>query len=132
MRERLDFAGAQQVALLRKTTRNIDTGKTTVENWYLITSVARALATGRFFLDTARRHWGIENKLHHVKDRTWLEDDQKTRQRGSGAVLALLRNAVVNGLRVGPGFRKGASLAEKSRHCLFQPMRAMRLAGIGR
>ena len=129
VREHLDFAGARQVAMLRKTSTEIATGESGVETWYLVTSAPPGRADARWLLKTIRGHWGIENKVHHVKDRTWREDAQKTRKPKLGAVLALLRVVVLNGLRVGPGFRRGASLAEKSRQCLLQPMRAMRLTG---
>ena len=43
-----------------------------------------------------RGHWGIENRLHHVLDRTLREDAQKTRV-GEGAVtLSLLRKLSIS------------------------------------
>ena len=38
-----------------------------------------------------RKHWGIENKLHHVKDRTMQEDRCQARA-NVGANMALLRS----------------------------------------
>ena len=38
-----------------------------------------------------REHWGIENRLHHVKDRTWLEDRHWVGKR-TGAVVTMLRS----------------------------------------
>lgn len=130
VRERLDFAGARQVVMLRKTVATIKTGKAEQECWFLITSVPPERATPEWMMRKVREHWKIENKLHHVKDRTWREDDQKTRQAGLGAVLALLRTVAVNALQLARGFGRWKSMASRSRHCLFQPMRAMRLAGI--
>lgn len=40
----------------------------------------------------ARGHWKIENKLHHVKDRTWLEDRHWLGNRRTGAMVAMLRS----------------------------------------
>lgn len=38
-----------------------------------------------------RNHWGIENRLHHVLDRTLREDAQKTRVQKGPLLLSLLR-----------------------------------------
>ncbi len=39
-----------------------------------------------------REHWGIENRLHHVKDRTWLEDRHWVGNKKTGAVVTMLRS----------------------------------------
>jgi hypothetical protein len=39
-----------------------------------------------------REHWGIENRLHHVKDRTWLEDRHWVGNKKTGAVVTILRS----------------------------------------
>ena len=39
-----------------------------------------------------REHWGIENCLHHVKDRTWLEDRHWVGNKKTGAVVTMLRS----------------------------------------
>ena len=39
-----------------------------------------------------REHWGIENRLHHVKDRTWLEDRHWVGNKKTGAVITMLRS----------------------------------------
>jgi predicted transposase YbfD/YdcC len=49
--------------------------KPTEETEYFVASHKDARQRGaRFFLDVAREHWAIENKLHHVKDRSMDED----------------------------------------------------------
>ncbi len=42
--------------------------------------------------DLIREHWGIENRLHHVKDRTWLEDRHWVKNKRTGAVVTILRS----------------------------------------
>lgn len=42
-----------------------------------------------------RGHWGIENRLHHVLDRTLREDDQKCRTGDGPKVLSLLRGTAL-------------------------------------
>ena len=39
-----------------------------------------------------RGHWGIENKLHHPKDRTWLEDRHWVKNKKTGAIVTMLRS----------------------------------------
>ena len=50
-------------------------------------------------LSLARGHWGIENSLFHVKDDSFGEDRHVLRERSSGEILSLLRNAAVSLLR---------------------------------
>src|SRR3982751_2745884 len=45
-----------------------------VEVGYVITSLPPARATARTLLGYLRGHWGIENKLHFVRDVTFDED----------------------------------------------------------
>ncbi|WP_245766881.1 hypothetical protein [Streptomyces colonosanans] len=44
-------------------------------------------------------NWGIENLLHHVRDRTFREDDSKVRTGVLPRVMASLRNLAVGVLR---------------------------------
>ena len=56
---------------------------------YYITSLA---ADAREVGTSVRQHWGIENRLHHVKDRTWLEDRHWVGNKRTGAVVTILRS----------------------------------------
>lgn len=53
------------------------TSKLTIERVYLITSLPPGVATNAQFVAWIRGHWKIENLLHHVRDRTFREDDSK-------------------------------------------------------
>lgn len=66
-----------------------------VEDHYYLSSLRPTLRRGRpeALLRHARRHWEIENGLHHKKDRTMGEDAGRCR-RGSTA-LARLRSLTV-------------------------------------
>ena len=46
-----------------------------------------------------RAHWGIENRDHHVRDRTLREDDSRIRRRPG--IFARLRSFALNILRAG-------------------------------
>ena len=43
-----------------------------------------------------RKHWGIENKLHYVKDVTFREDYSKIKAENSAENFSLIRNIVIN------------------------------------
>ena len=45
--------------------------------------------------DLVRAHWGIENRLHHVKDRTFLEDRHWLKHRATANVFTFLRSTAV-------------------------------------
>ncbi|MBI2498376.1 MAG: hypothetical protein HYV75_10850 [Opitutae bacterium] len=80
-------------------------------------------------LRAARARWGIENKNHHPRDATWLEDKTRARAGHTAANLALLRGLVLihwrrhHPTRCGPAF-----VNHHNRHLpaalrsLFQPL----------
>ena len=71
-------------------------GKTTAEVAYGITSPGRGEADAGRLLGLVRGHWGIENRLHYVKDVTFGEDRCRVRTGSSPEVLALLRDVGVH------------------------------------
>jgi hypothetical protein len=74
-------------------------GRTTAEVVYGITSLGRAEADAARLLELTRRHWGIENELHYVRDETLGEDRCRARKGNSPRVLASLRNVAIHLLR---------------------------------
>jgi predicted transposase YbfD/YdcC len=50
-----------------------------IERIYLITSLDAGTATGLELASWIRGHWDIDNLLHHVRDRTFREDESKIR-----------------------------------------------------
>lgn len=67
-------------------------GETTVEVSYYITSLDRGRVSAAGLGKLIRAHWGIENRLHWVRDMTWGEDACRVRKGSSPEVLAALRN----------------------------------------
>ena len=67
-------------------------GETTVEVSYYITSLDRERADATRLGELIRAHWGIENRLHYVRDVTWGEDACRVRKGRGPEVLAALRN----------------------------------------
>jgi hypothetical protein len=49
--------------------------------------------------DLVREHRGIENRLHHAKDRTWLEDRHWVGNKRTGTVVTMLRSVACGILR---------------------------------
>lgn len=94
----VDFHGAVQVAQLRRTVTRA--GKKTVEVVYLITSADTSAATPATLAAWVQGHWGIENRLHRVRDVTFDEDRSQVRTGGAPQVMATLRNVVISLLRL--------------------------------
>lgn len=90
----ITYPGAAQIAQLRRT---VTTGrKTSWEITYLITSATAADAQPPVLADWIRGHWGIENRLHWVRDVTFDEDRSQIRTGNGPRVMAGLRNLAIS------------------------------------
>ena len=105
----------------RPTRERTASGRTTTEVVYGITSLPRALADPRRLLELTRRHWGIENGLHHVRDVTLGEDACRVRSGAAPQALAAIRNVAIRLLR---RIHRGG-VAAATRHLLAKPGKAM-------
>ncbi len=95
--EHLVWPGARQVCQLTRTiTRK---GVTTNEVQYAIASVGRDRADAARLMKWWRGHWGIENRLHWVRDESFGEDRCRVRTGNAPHVLAGVRNMIINWLR---------------------------------
>jgi len=70
-------------------------GVESIETAYAITSLTAAEADADKLLALSRSHWGIENRLHHVRDVSCGEDQCRTRARAAPQVLAAFRNTAL-------------------------------------
>jgi hypothetical protein len=104
----LDWPGVAQVCRIESEVRR--GGERTVEVSYAMTSVPRDQAGAATLLNWLRGHWGIENRLHYVRDVTMGEDANRTRTGSGPQVLAALRNAVIGRLRLSGSTNIAASL----------------------
>lgn len=68
-------------------------GKETVETVCAITSLGPERASAQRLLALARGHWGIENRLHWVRDVSLGEDGCRVRSGEAPQILAAIRNA---------------------------------------
>ena len=116
----LEWPHVRQVCCVeRRVTRK---GATRKETAYAITSLSPAQAGPQELL----RHWGIENRLHYVRDVTMKEDASQVRSGAAPQVMAAVRNAVLGLLRqAGTG-----NIAAALRHYSYKPLEALALLGI--
>ena len=95
--------------------------KVSTETAYIVTSLEPAEASPERLLALVRAHWGIENRLHHVRDVSMDED--RCRARSGGRALACLRNIVLTTIR-----RSGTAVREAREN--FREDRAEAIAAV--
>ena len=91
------WPGLAQVC--RITRRRMIRGAESAETVYAITSLTAEAADAARLLALSRSHWGIENRLHYVRDVTCREDQCRTRSRAAPQVLAAIRNTALTIIR---------------------------------
>jgi len=111
---------AQVARLVSERTQGV---VTTRETHYLITSLGAHEAPPRRLLHLSQGHWGIENRLHWVRDVTFDEDRCQVRSGAAPQVLAALRNTVIGLLRGAGASNIAAALRTYAAH----PQRALAL-----
>ena len=74
-------------------------GCTTTEVAYAITSLSAQRASAAELLALNRGHWGIENRLHWVRDVVFGEDNCRAKAQHCPQNLAALRNVGLTLLR---------------------------------
>jgi len=86
-----------QVACLKR--QRTVKGETQVQVTYLVTSAPPDRVDAKRLLEWNRAHWGIENRLHWVRDETLGEDRSQVRVRSGPQAMAALRNLTLTLLR---------------------------------
>jgi predicted transposase YbfD/YdcC len=84
------------------------------------------LTTPAAFAHYIRGHWGIENRTHYVRDRTFDEDRCQVRTGNAPQVLATLRNLAISVLRLA-GF---TNTAKGLRWVAWDYTRGLQLLGL--
>ena len=116
-----EWKGVGQVC--RITRERIVRGKKTVETVHAITSLSPQQAGAAALLALSREHWGIENRLHYVRDVSYREDQARTRVGNAPQALAACRNTALTLLR-----RMGLRVVEGFEH--FAEHRAQAIAAV--
>jgi len=98
-------------------------GQTTTETSYIITSLSAEEVSPAQLLELVRGHWGIENRLHWVRDVTFDEDRCQIRTGAAPQVMAALRNLVIGLLRLS----RARNIAASLRTLAGSPRRALTL-----
>lgn len=126
LRGYLRWPGVEQVCRIER--RRITAGKESREVVHAITSLSRRRAGPEALLRLSRGHWGIENRLHCVRDVTLREDACRVRTGSAPQVLAAVRNTALTLLR-----RLGfTNIVEGLEHFMEHRAHAVRLVRYGR
>jgi hypothetical protein len=120
----LDWPDVGQVCRLERVVKR--GGQETREVEYGITSAGPEWADAEAVLSWWRGHWGIENRVHWVRDVTMGEDASRIRTGSGPEVMAGLRNAAISQLRLSGV----TNIAEALRENLYHSPRLLANLGI--
>jgi predicted transposase YbfD/YdcC len=110
---------AQAIQVVRR--RNVN-GKWSRETCYAVTSLSHTQASHTQLAAIIRGHWGIEDRLHWVRDIDFDEDRSQIRTGTGPRIMASLRNLAITILRL-----SGAtSIAAALRYHARRPGRPLR------
>lgn len=94
------FPGARQAFRLRRDVGDVDGVWTSKEIVYGITSLPADLAGPAHLNHYERAHWGVENRLHWIRDVTFREDHSQVRTGTAPRTLASFRNLAISTARL--------------------------------
>lgn len=117
------WAGLRQVFRIERHRINKRTGEREVKVRYGITSLGPQRADARRLAAILRGHWGIENRLHWVRDVILGEDASRIRTGHAPQVMAIFRNVAVSLL----GLLGFDCPSEGLRHFAWNPAEAIRI-----
>ena len=123
IRTYLDWPGQRQVVKVESW--RMVKGEVSRQVRYAITSLGPHTPADRL-LSLVRGHWGIENRLHYVRDVTMGEDSSQVRTDSAPQVMAAVRNLVVSILRM----RGEKNIAAAIRKIGWKPNAALQLLGL--
>lgn len=121
----LGWAGLGQVLWLERRVWRRGRGET-IETACAITSFLPAQANAEALLAFWRGHWGIETRLHYVRDVTLGEDACRVRTGAAPQALAAVRNTVISLVRLAGGTNVAAAL----RRFAARPAEALTAIGV--
>jgi predicted transposase YbfD/YdcC len=88
-----DWSGISQVFMIRRTV--VEKGEQRVQVVYGITNLPRKNAVAPRLLGLNRKHWSVENRLHHRRDVTLGEDASQVRIKGAPETLAVINSGIL-------------------------------------
>jgi len=122
----LTFPYVAQVFVIQRETTNLVTAQFHREIVYGLTSLTPEKADPARLLALNRGHWGIENRLHWVRDCVFDEDRCRIRKHAGAQVMATLRNLAISLLRLAGAVH----IAPALRACAGNRLRPLRLIGL--
>lgn len=112
----IDFPHAEQTMRLTRDRHDHKTGVKTREHVFVITSLTADQAGPEQLADYVRGHWGIENRLHWVRDVTFDEDRSQVRTGNAAHVMASIRNLAISVHRLAGETNIAKALRAAMRH----------------
>ncbi len=112
----IGFPHAALALKITRRSRPLGGGRWRTETVYAITDLTGDETSPTELADAARGHWGIENRLHWVRDVTYGEDLSQVRTGHGPAVMATLRNLAISLLRTAGATNIAAACRHLSRH----------------
>lgn len=119
----LPFPHARQVARVVRHRRHGPGGPVRIQAEFIITDLTPQQADPAQLAALVRGHWGIENRLHWVRDVTFAEDHSTLRTGHAPTVMATLRNTAISLLRLAGHHNVAATTAALAR----RPQRLLEL-----
>ena len=102
---------------------------TPIETRYKIASISSDKVSSQELMRLSRGHWGVENKLHFIKDRWWDEDRQWSKRTGLAERLATLRDSALTALRLIPDLPETLPIRARADHLGRKPRKALGFIG---
>ncbi len=96
----IDFPHGRQLACIRRDEFGLDGIAVRKEIVHAITSTRAGHAGAAALNSHIRHHWGIENKVHYVRDVVWNEDAHQAYVGNGPQVMATLRNFALGLFRI--------------------------------
>jgi predicted transposase YbfD/YdcC len=122
----IEFPHATHAFLIERDTTHHASGKHRAYTALGITSLPAELAHPAQVAAYVRNHWHIENRLHWVRDVTYVEDHSRVRTSNAPRVMASLRNLAISTLRQ----HGWDNIAQGLRHMGRNPARPLALLGV--
>jgi len=119
------FPGAALAIRITRRRQPLTGTRRQTETVYAITDLSFEQTSAAELADAARAHWGIENRLHWVRDASFDEDRSQIRTGHGPAVMATLRNLAISLHRKAGATNIAAACRTVSRH----PGRVLPLLG---
>lgn len=119
----IGFPHARLAAQITRRTRSLAGRKWRTETVYAVTDLDWNDIRADELAEVIRGHWGIENRLHWIRDVVFAEDHSQVRTGNGPAVMASLRNLAVSRHRL----TGATNIAAACRHVARHPKRVLPL-----